>query len=83
MQWPARSPDLTAPDDFLWGFVKSKVYETRPATILELEQRIRVAIEEISQNILRSVAGDKVAINVFFSGIGTASITVGLGKSDL
>ena len=24
--WPARSPDLTLPDFFLWGFVKDQVY---------------------------------------------------------
>jgi hypothetical protein len=28
INWPARSPDLLAPDYFLWGHVKSKVYET-------------------------------------------------------
>ncbi|KAJ4429534.1 hypothetical protein ANN_21703 [Periplaneta americana] len=26
--WPARSPDLTPPDFFLWGFVKDQVYRT-------------------------------------------------------
>ena len=26
--WPARSPDLTCLDFFLWGYVKSMVYET-------------------------------------------------------
>ena len=30
VQWPARSPDLTACDYFLWGFLKSKVYVTMP-----------------------------------------------------
>ncbi len=24
--WPARSPDLTAPDFFLWGYLKCKVF---------------------------------------------------------
>jgi len=28
--WPPRSPDLTAPYFFLWGYLKSKVYSTRP-----------------------------------------------------
>ena len=26
--WPARSPDLTSLDFFLWGYIKSMVYET-------------------------------------------------------
>ena len=26
--WPARSPDLTCLDFFMWGFMKSMVYET-------------------------------------------------------
>ena len=30
VQRPARSPDLTACDYFLWGFLKSKVYVTMP-----------------------------------------------------
>ena len=29
-QWPARSPDLTPLDFFLWGYMKSKVYLTPP-----------------------------------------------------
>ena len=24
--WPARSPDLTAPDYFLWGYLKENIY---------------------------------------------------------
>jgi hypothetical protein len=27
IEWPARSPDLNACDFFLWGYLKSKVYE--------------------------------------------------------
>ena len=26
--WPARSPDLTSLDFFLWGYMQSVVYET-------------------------------------------------------
>ena len=32
IMWPsALSPDLAVPDCFLWGYVKSRIYETRPA----------------------------------------------------
>jgi hypothetical protein len=38
--WPALSPDFAVTDYFLWGYVKSKVYETRPANIADLKRRI-------------------------------------------
>jgi len=38
--WPARSPGLLVPDCVLRGYVKSKVYETRPANITDLKQQI-------------------------------------------
>ena len=28
--WPLRSPDLTAPDFFLWGYLKERVYVNKP-----------------------------------------------------
>ena len=37
VEWPPRSPDLTPLDIFLW----SKVFETPPGNLEELEQRIR------------------------------------------
>ena len=39
--WPPRSPDLSPLDFFLWGYLKSKVYNPRPATLDQLEQNIR------------------------------------------
>jgi hypothetical protein len=30
--WCANSPDLAVPNDFLWGYVTSRVYETRPTS---------------------------------------------------
>ena len=35
--WPPRSCNLTPCDFFLWGFVKSRVYANKPATIPELK----------------------------------------------
>jgi len=34
--WPARSPDLSACDYFLWGYLKSGVFISEPRTIAEL-----------------------------------------------
>jgi hypothetical protein len=39
--WPAHSPDLTTYDNFLWGFLKHKVFITNPRAIEELKQRIK------------------------------------------
>jgi hypothetical protein len=39
--WPVLSPDLSACDYFLWGYLKTKVYTTRPRTIDELKIAIR------------------------------------------
>lgn len=39
--WPPRSPDLTPPDFFLWGYLKSKVYCNKPTTIAQLKTNIR------------------------------------------
>jgi hypothetical protein len=31
--WPPRSPDLTLPDFFLWGFLKERVYSNNPRSM--------------------------------------------------
>ena len=36
-QWPPRSPNLTSPDFFLWGYLKSRVYLNNPLTINDLK----------------------------------------------
>ncbi|KAJ8913800.1 hypothetical protein NQ315_002706 [Exocentrus adspersus] len=41
VRWPARSPDLTVLDFFIWGYVKERVYVTTPATLEILEERIQ------------------------------------------
>lgn len=53
--WPARSPDLTPPDFFLWGYLKQRVYVNRPATIEDLKQAIRNEIAAIDEDLLRRV----------------------------
>ena len=50
IEWPARSPDLTPCDFFLWGYIKCKVFATPPATVEVLKQRIREEFEEVSRN---------------------------------
>lgn len=49
---PARSPDLTPCDFFLWGWVKNKVYQTMPGNIEELAETIRNVMTNIPQQFL-------------------------------
>jgi hypothetical protein len=54
INWPARSPDLTSPDFFLWGYLKDKVYEKIPTTREDMIQRIRNACAAIPPDMLLS-----------------------------
>lgn len=55
ISWPARSPDLTKCDFFLWGFVKDKVYSSPPTTINDMKNRITQAFRDISPEMLANV----------------------------
>lgn len=47
INWPARSPDLTPPDFFLWGYLRERVYRRNPLTVAQLQ----LAIREETMNI--------------------------------
>jgi hypothetical protein len=52
---PPRSPDLTPLDYYLWGYVKSKVYEFPKATDVKgLKERIDHCLKEIPIEMLHS-----------------------------
>jgi len=53
IEWPARSPDLNACNFFLWGYLKSKVYEKKPRTAVDLKQNIRDEVAAISTTMLQ------------------------------
>ena len=55
IEWPARSPDLSPCDFFLWGYLKDKVCQDRPATIAQLRERISTACAEISAKMCMHV----------------------------
>ena len=44
--WPAHSPDLTPLDFFLWGELKSRVYESEPESLDDLKSKIKMAVRE-------------------------------------
>lgn len=53
--WAPRSPDLTPCDFFLWGYLKSKVYDTNPQTIEALQENIRREVRKITPALCRRV----------------------------
>lgn len=55
IRWPARSPDLTPCDFFLWGHLKANVYRHRPQTIDELKAAIRQEIAAITPQLTQRV----------------------------
>ena len=60
-EWPAKSPDLTPCDFSLWGWVKEEVYQAKPRTMEQLEDRIRNVIinapHEFLQKTVDSMPG--------------------------
>ena len=49
--WPARSPDLSPCDFFLWGTIKNKMYKTKPRSLQELKEKIAHAFAEIDSDM--------------------------------
>lgn len=47
IKWPARSPDLSPLDFFLWGFLKNKIYKYPSTTEEELRENIERAFEAV------------------------------------
>jgi hypothetical protein len=71
IEWPARSPDLNACDFFLWGYLKSKVYEKKPRTTEDLKQNIKeevaaippTMVQRVMQNFQKRLLGECVDNN--------------------
>ena len=55
IEWPARSPDLTPPDFFLWGYLKDKVYAQKSKDLVELKSRIENEIKLINSDLCKRV----------------------------
>lgn len=62
IDWPPRSPDLTAPDYFLWGYLKDKVYINQPKTITQLKDNISEQIAMISIELCQKVMQNSIKI---------------------
>lgn len=55
MQWPARSCDMTSLDFWLWGYLKDRVYATKPRSIDQLKCLIIEKMAEIPPEIIANV----------------------------
>lgn len=55
VHWPARSPDLSMCDFYLWGYLKSKVYVRKPRNLIELKEAIREEISLIEEETIVKV----------------------------
>ena len=53
--WPARSPDLSPLDYFLWVYVKENVFKRQPADIEILKEIVQEVVSSIDQDVLRAV----------------------------
>ena len=57
--WPARSPELSACDFFLCGYLKSQVFRApAPHTVQELKRRIQQEVKRIPAEMLQRVMDD-------------------------
>jgi hypothetical protein len=50
--WPARSPDISYIDYFLWGFLISRIFIYKPSTVAELKQGLNEELAAIPEQIL-------------------------------
>ena len=50
---PARSPDLSPLDYFLWGYVKENVFKRQSADIEILKEIVQEVVSSIDQDVLR------------------------------
>ncbi len=53
--WPARSPDLTPIDFYLWGYVVDHVFKTPVQNITQLKRRITRAVRSVTQEMITKV----------------------------
>jgi hypothetical protein len=55
IDWPARSPDLTPTDYFMWGYIKGMVYHDKPRSLGHLKQSIITAFHTLDAGLCKNV----------------------------
>lgn len=64
--WPARSPDLTPLDFFLWGFVKDRVFDRPCQSANEMRDKIISVFDELKQRSVTEGILDRVHQNTIY-----------------
>ncbi|KFM64536.1 hypothetical protein X975_10113, partial [Stegodyphus mimosarum] len=54
IQWPLRSADLTPADFWLWGYLRSRVYQGFSTTLVKLKNAIRLTFAAMDGDFLHS-----------------------------
>ena len=57
ISWPPRSPDISPPDFFLWGYLMTEMYKHRPRNLQELKDVIRQEVAAIPREVTRRTMG--------------------------
>jgi hypothetical protein len=55
LNWPARSPDLTPLDYFLWGHMQNYVYRELVNSLEQLDDRLHEALGTITPQMIQGV----------------------------
>ena len=53
LEWASHSPDLSPPDFFLWGYLKDRVYQEKPRSLIALKKKVRDDIKAIKPEMLK------------------------------
>lgn len=51
-RWPARSPDLTVLDFFVWGFIKNIVFMEPVTTKENMQERVQAAFDSLTPEVI-------------------------------
>jgi hypothetical protein len=60
INWPPRSPDFSAPDYFLWGYLKEQMYVNKPRTLEQLKENIRAEIRVLEPETLTNIMNNAI-----------------------
>lgn len=60
VSWPARSPDLTPMDFYLWGRIKDEVYKSEPRSPADLQGKITAFCSSLSRSEIKRAAKDTI-----------------------
>ena len=61
--WPVGSPDLSALDFFLWGYIKNNVYKRVPTNLNQLKDFIAEEFQTVTRDMCEN------AMNSFYDGL--------------